>query len=332
MTTVILGPEDVRRLLPYPDCIDAVAGALERLARGGARQPVRTNMGIPDRAALLASMPGYLDSPETLGTKVLTVFPENHAQQRPSHQGVVVLFDPVHGEPIAVLDASTLTEIRTASVSAAATRALSRPGATELAVLGTGAQADAHARAIPCVRRVRHIRVWGRRPEQARAFAARLARTQVLPVEVFETAEEAVRSADLVCTTTSSSRPVLEGEWLAPGTHVNAVGAVGPGLRELDARTLQRARVYVDHRESAMAESEDLKVPLADGTLRPDDVLGEVGQVLLGTLPGRRSEEEITVFKSVGLAIEDLAAARLVHERAVAQGTGTRVEITGGRS
>jgi ornithine cyclodeaminase len=330
VSTLVLGHTDIRRILSFPEGIAAMDGALRRLAAGEARQPLRSLMAVPGRSGLLASMPAYLAEPETLGTKVLTVYSANREQGRPSHQGVVALFDPAHGEPLALLDATALTEVRTACVSAVATRALARADAGELAILGSGALAEAHARAIPHVRPVRRIGLWDRRPERARALADRLARSQSIPVEVHPDAEAAVRSADVVCTTTASDAPVLLGEWLAPGTHVNAVGAVGPGLRELDTGALQRSRVFVDRRESALAEAEEVRIPLAEGAFGPDHLRGELGEVLLGATPGRRSDAEITLFKSVGLAVEDLAAARHAYDRALALGVGLRVDLAPG--
>ncbi|MGD0250752.1 MAG: ornithine cyclodeaminase family protein [Thermoplasmata archaeon] len=314
--------------MPYPDGIRVVDEALRRLARGEALQPLRSVMAVPGRAGLLGSMPAYLAVPETLGTKVLTVFPANRERGSPSHQGVVALFDPAHGEPLALVDAGAITEIRTACASAVATRALAREGAEELVILGCGAQAESHALAIPHVRPIRRIELWDRRPERARALADRLATIQRVPTEVRPDAEPAVRRADIVCTTTASPTPVLLGDWLAAGTHVNAVGAVGPGLRELDTEAVRRSRVFVDRRESVLTESEDVRVPLAEGAIAPAHLRGELGEVLLGTTAGRLSNEDITLFKSVGLAVEDLAAARYAYDRALALGVGSRVDFS----
>ena len=304
--------------------------ALRLLATGGAIQPPRTIVaGLPHRA-LLASMPGYLSTPETLGSKVLTVAAANRDAGRPSHQGVVLLFDPSHGEPLALVDATALTEIRTACVSAVATRALARAGAAELAVLGSGAQAGAHARAICEVRPIRRIRLWDRRPERSRELAQRLSGELAPAVEAVADAEVAVRSAEIVCTVTSSRTPIVRGEWLAPGVHLNAVGAVGPGMRELDTLAVRTSRVFVDRRESAWIEAEDLRAPLAEGAIGTEHVTGELGEVLRGSVPGRTSDLERTLFKSVGLAVEDLAAARYVYDRAVALGVGFRIDLGSG--
>jgi ornithine cyclodeaminase/alanine dehydrogenase-like protein (mu-crystallin family) len=328
VTPLILGDAEVRRLLPFRECIEAMDTVLRQLAAGTTVQPLRTTVALPGGTGLLGSMPAYVAEPSTLGIKVITVFPGNRESGRPTHRGVGLLFDPTDGAALALLDATSLTEIRTACVSAVATRALAPTGARVLTILGSGAQAEAHALAIPCVRPIREIRLWGRRPEKARALADRLAHAQTLPVEVLPDAEAAVRTAEIICTTTGSRDPVLRGDWLAPGTHVNAVGAVGPGLRELDAPAVARSRLFVDQRAAALAEADDLRVPLAEGSIGPEHVRGDLGDVLRGTVPGRLSDRDITLFKSVGLAVEDLAAARLVYDRATATGVGVRVDLS----
>ena len=326
MPTRVVDGRTVRELLDYPACIDRMAEALRTLAEGKALQPLRSVLPLPRRSALLGLMPGALAEPETVGVKLVTVFPENREAGRPSHQGIVVLFDPQDGSPLALFDATSITEIRTAAVSALASRELARPDARTVAILGSGTQAGAHARALKAVRPVDRVAIWDRRPERAAALAARL-RSEGLPAEVATDREPAVRDAAIVCTTTASRTPLLEGEWLAPGTHVNAVGASAPGFRELATTAVVRARVFVDRRESAWAEADDLRVPLAEGAISAGHVVGELGEVLVGRIRGRERREEVTVFKSLGLAVEDLVAARYLLDRAVALGRGSLVEL-----
>ncbi len=328
MSTILLGERDVRDLLTYPECIERMDEVLRGLAEGDVLQPVRTTVALPGGERLLGMMPGYLGSPPTLGVKAIAVVPGNREVGRPAHQGVVVLFDPTTGEPTGILEASSVTEIRTASVSAVATRALAVPDASVLGILGSGVQARAHALAIPHVRPIARLRLWDRDPARARALAEDLRAATSRDVEVSESAEVVVRSSDILCTTTASRAPWLKGEWLRDGTHVNAVGAATTGHRELDPSAVRRATVFVDHRASARADADELRVSPQRGASASDVVSGELGEVLLGRVAGRTSPGEVTIFKSVGLAAEDLAAARFLVERATALGRGMRVDLT----
>lgn len=327
MATLVLGDTEVRALLDYPGCIERLSEALRELSAGRAAQPLRWAMPVPGRQGLLGLMPASLDRRSVVGAKVLTVYPENRELGRPSHQGVVALFDLTDGSPTAVIDAASLTEIRTAAVSALASRLLARDDASVLAVLGAGAQGEAHGRAIPFVRPIREVRVWDRHPERARALADRLVRPGLRSYAVAETAE-AAHGAQVICTTTASHEPILEVAGVDSGAHVNAVGAASPGAREISSALVKRARLFVDRLESAWAEADDLRVPLQEGLIGRDHVVGELGDLLLGTRPGRSSGSEVTLFKSVGLAVEDLAAASYLVERARAAGRGTWVELT----
>lgn len=316
---LILGREEVERLLPMGECIEVMAEALSILARGEALQPLRQAHWLPDRRGLLGVMPGaLLDGEEgaVLGIKVITVFPGNHEKGEESHLGSVLLFEAEMGKLLAILDAAAVTAIRTAAVSALATRLLAREDAGDLALLGSGVQARSHLAALREVRPLSRVRVWSRHPESARRFADEESARHNLPVEAAATAREAVEGADLVCTVTSAREPVLEGAWLAPGAHVNAAGACMPAARELDTEAVRRARLFVDRRESALAEAGDLLIPIRNGELGEDHIAGELGDVLVGRLPSRRSPDEITLLESLGLAVEDLAAARHVWRKA----------------
>lgn len=327
---LVLSEHDVRRFLPMAECIDVMADALADLARGDAVLPLRTVAWLPDRRGALATMPALLPGLGALGAKVITVFPGNAATDLDSHQGAVLLFEPERGRLLAVLDASSITAIRTAAVSGVATRILARGDADDLAILGSGVQARAHLEAMLAVRPIRRVRVWSRTPEHARRFAEQAAAAGI-PVHPTATAEAAVDGATIVCTTTAATEPVLRGAWLAPGAHVNAVGSSTPAARELDSDAVARSRLYVDRRESALAEAGDFLAPKREGRIDDAHILAELGEVLVGAAGGRGSPDEVTLFKSLGLAIEDVAAARHVYERALAAGGGTTVQLGGGR-
>jgi ornithine cyclodeaminase/alanine dehydrogenase-like protein (mu-crystallin family) len=280
----------------------------------------------------MALMPAYRGgAAPAFGLKAIGVFPGNVERGLDAHQGGLLLFDGETGELRALLNASEVTAIRTAAVSAVATRVLAREDAGDLAILGSGTQARTHLEAMCAVRPVRRVRVWSRTAARAAAFARREAAERGIHVEAAPTARDAVEGADLICTTTSSREPVLLGAWLAPGVHVNAIGAVGPGNRELDTGAVVRSRLFVDRRESAVNEAGEFVLAKAEGAIGDDHIAGELGEVLAGDRPGRRSDNEITVFRGVGLAVEDLAAARVVYERAMEAGAGVRVELGGGR-
>jgi ornithine cyclodeaminase len=335
MDVLVIGQRDVRRLLPMSDCIEVMAGALGALARGDALQPLRAAIRLPGRTGLLGVMPAYvggeLDAP---GIKVITVYPDNHGTELDSHQGAVLLFEGARGSLVAVVDATEVTSIRTAAVSGLATRLLAREDAGDLALLGAGVQARAHLAAMAAVRRLRRVRVWSRDPARAAELAGWAAGELGGACEVAAVpgARDAVAGADLVCTTTSARTPVLEGADLAAGAHINAVGACVPGARELDAAAVARARVFVDRRESAWAEAGDLILARGEGAIGDDHIAAELGEVLIAASPGRRSPEEITLFKSLGLGVEDVAAAHFIHRRARQEGAGTALELGGRRA
>jgi len=330
---VVLGASDVARLLPMDECIEVMARALATVAQGKAILPLRPMIRLPDSPNLFALMPAFLGEPKAVGVKVLTVFPVNHGTPIDAHQGAVLLFEADHGRLLAILDATTVTAIRTAAVSAVATRLLARGDADELAILGAGTQGRMHLEAMTVVRPVRRVRVWSRTTEHARALA-QLARERFdLSAEVCSTPAHAVERASIICTTTASPTPVLEGSWLQPGAHVNAVGACIPTTRELDTDALRRARLYVDRRESALAEPGDILVPLREGAITTEHIVAEIGELLLENGPrlGRRADDEITLFKSLGLAVEDLAAAHHVYGKAAASGAGAWIALGAAR-
>jgi len=328
---VVLDRNDLTRLLPMDECVDVMATALASVARGNAILPLRPMIRLPDSPNIFALMPAYLGEPRSVGVKVLTVFPVNHGTAIDAHQGAVLLFEADHGCLLAILDATTVTAIRTAAVSALATRLLARADAQDLAILGAGTQGVMHLHAMTVVRPIRRVHVWSRTTEHARALA-RLAQERFdLHADVCSSPAHAVERSTIVCTTTASPTPILEGEWLQPGTHVNAVGACIPTTRELDTEVVRRARLYVDRRESALAEPGDILIPLREGAITTDHIVAEIGELLLerGDRLGRRDEDEITLFKSLGLAVEDLAAAHHAYRKAAATGAGNRIVLGG---
>jgi alanine dehydrogenase len=284
-------------LLHMEEVIPAMERALSDFSSGTVVQPVRTMLPVAEHGGFLGLMPAYTGS--ALGTKLVAFY--SHNTEVPTHHATILLFKPDTGEPLATMDGRLITEVRTAAVSAVATEHLARSDASVLAIIGSGVQARSHLEALRLVREFRDVRVWS--PRRAVAFA------EEHGVRAAASVEEAVRGADVVVTATTSPTPVLLGEWLSPGTHINAVGAPRPDWRELDDEVLRRAKVYVDSREAAMKESGDV---IAAG-----EVFAEIGEVAAGTKLGRQSEEEVTLFKSLGLAVEDVATAELVHRKAL---------------
>ena len=327
--TRILTQAQVRELLPMEVCMDLMASVLQELARGAASNPLRRGMLLDGRRGLLAMMPGETLEPPTVGLKVIGMLHANAGGELDTHQGLVALFDPATGAPRAVLEGSAITAVRTAAVSGVATRALAREDAGDLALLGSGVQASQHLAAMVVARELRRVRVWSPTPARRAAFAERESSRHGLEVVAVDTAEAAVRGADLVCTATTACEPVLEGAWLEDGTHVNAAGACMPKARELDSAAVRRARVVVDRMESAWAEAGNLIQPRDAGEITEDHVLGELGDVLTGTLCGREGERDVTLFQSLGLAVQDLAAAYYVVQRAEEQDVGLSVDLTG---
>jgi ornithine cyclodeaminase len=326
---LVLSAADVHAVLGYAECAVAMRDALTALADGHAQQPLRTVVQPAGAAGLVALMPAYLDvdaSPAAYGLKAICVTPSNPAVGLDTHQGVVLLSDGRTGEPAAILNASAITEIRTAAVSIVATELLARKNAATLAVIGAGVQARAHILALDHARRLADIRVASRDRDRAGQLAASLRGQTRAPVRACSTAREAVTGADIVVTATSSAAPVLRHDWIAPGTHINAVGACVPHARELDTATVAAAALFADRRDSLLAESGDYLLAAADGAVGPDRVRAELGDVLRGAAPGRLTPEELTVFESLGLAVEDLAAAALAYRNAtMAREAGTPI-------
>ncbi len=323
---LVLDDADIRAVLDRDDLIDAVAAGLAEVSAGTASVPPRVAALVPEHNALLAAMPGHLSGRDVLGAKLVSVFPGNAATHRPTHQAVIILFDPATGAPEAMLDGTVLTAERNAAASAVATRLLADPATAVLAVLGTGAQARAHALTVPRVcPALGEVRIAGRSEMKAVALAEELAPHLSVPVRAVPSFADALRGAGVVCAATHSPVPVVRREWLSSGAHVNSVGFNLEG-REVDAATVVSALVVVESRTSALAPvpagANDLLWPVRDGLIGPDHVRVELGELVLGHQPGRSSPDQLTLFKSVGVAAEDLAAASLVVVAARTRGVG----------
>ena len=333
---LLLRESEIRALLSMEDAIGLMAGALEAFSTGGVAQPVRLAMAIPSHEGYFGLMPALISANraeverggEALGAKAVTVFPHNAARDLPTILSIVVLWDSATGDVLAMMDGRLITEVRTAACSAVATRVLARRDARVLAVLGAGVQARSHLEARALIRPLRQVRVWSRTPASVQRLIAQMPpRIGGVPLVACATAQEAVRGADLIVTATASPTPVLAGKWIAPGAHINAVGAYQSTMREMDTAAVRGARVYVDSRAGALAESGDVMIPIAEKAIGPDHIIGEIGDVLAGKVSGRTSDQDVTLFKSLGMAVEDVAAAQYVYSRARQQGLGQQIEF-----
>jgi ornithine cyclodeaminase/alanine dehydrogenase-like protein (mu-crystallin family) len=319
MTARVLDEHDVHRLLPMDECIVAMEGALAELARDEMYNPLRSLARAPGAPNFLGLMPAHRSGADGVyALKAVVVSPGNAALGLDLHQGVVILYDGVTGQTRAVMNASAITSVRTAAVSGVATKLLAHPDARCLAIIGAGVQARAHLEAMREVRSFEEVRVWSPTPGRA---------SELDGVTEAASAEEALRDAQVVVTATSSREPVLRREWLADGAHVNAVGSSIRTTRELDTQTMVDAALFVDRRESTLNEAGDYLFPMNEGAIGPEHIRAEIGELLIGAAEGRRSEGELTVFKSLGLAVEDLAAAQHVLRRAEAENVGVEVEL-----
>jgi ornithine cyclodeaminase len=319
---VLLGEKDVRAVLSMDDLIAAMETALDQFSGGGVRQPLRSIVEVGDGHAFYGVMPAFIRQPPALGTKLVSVFHSNAARGLPSHLATIVLLDPETGALQAVMDGRYITEARTAAVSAASTKRLARADARVLAVLGSGVQARSHVEALTRVRAFDEIRVWGRDTGHARALVDELTATVKARMTVADSPRAAAAGADVIALVTASREPVLTRADVRDGAHLCAVGACRPDQREMDTELVRHARVFVDSRAGALAEAGDIVIPIREGAIDASHIAGELGDVFGGRTPGRRNADEITIFKSLGMAVEDVAAARLAFERASERGLG----------
>ena len=321
---LLLTEEHVRSVLPMTDLIACMESALARFSSGEVLQPVRTVLQVGAQKAYYGLMPAYVDQPPTMGAKIVTVFGSNAERGLPTHLAMIVLLDPETGALQALMDGRYITEARTAAVSAVSVRHLARADASTLALIGTGVQARGHLEALREVRALRDVRVWSPKPASRDRFVDEMQPHAGVPLRATATAEEAVRGAGLVVLATSSPTPVVEVSWIAPGSHIVSVGASRPDQREMAPELTARGRLFVDSRAGALAESGDIVMGMAERRFNADHLAGELGELVLGRVRGRQSDDEITIFKSLGMAIEDVAAADLVFRRAIEAGVGSR--------
>jgi len=328
MKVLILNHLEVETLLPMSECIGVMESAFAGLARNDFYQPLRTIAKPEGVKGVMALMPTFRSGDEPLfGLKAICVFPGNANIGKDAHQGAVLLFSGKTGELLAVVNASAITAIRTAAVSGLATQLLARPDAAELAIIGSGVQARTHLEAMACIRPIRRVRVASLHLEKAQQFAWEMQDRYEFAIEAVASPEEALREADLIVTATIAREPVVKREWIADGAHINAVGTYSPKARELDGATMAAATLFVDRRESAMNEAGDYLLAVSEGSISADHIRAELAEVVTGTHPGRTSSGEITIFKSLGLAIEDLAAAEYVYKKASDQKLGAWVDF-----
>jgi alanine dehydrogenase len=322
--TLCLSERDVRAVLPMTELMGAMEIALAAFSAGQAVQPVRPVVEMGE-GALFAAMPGFLRNPPVLGAKLVAVIGANQARGLPTHRASILLLDPETGAPMALMDGRLITEMRTAAVSAVSAKYMARADAGVLAILGSGVQARSHLAALTVGHNFREVRAWSPTAEHVQRFAEE----SPAPVRACRSAAEAVAGADLVVLATASSTPVIADAWVARGAHVVSVGACRPNQREMDPALVARGRLVVDSRASAFAESGDIVMGMAEGRFGRGHVVAELGEVISGGVPGRTSETQITIFKSLGLAVEDLAAACLAYDRAREKGRGVEIELGG---
>ena len=327
MAIRILSRADVRRALPMRQAIEAMKRAFAQLSTGQANVPLRVPLQVPRHNGVTLFMPAYLAADDQMAIKIVSVFNDNPARGLPLIHALVVVVDATTGAPAAVMDGTYLTALRTGAASGAATDLLARQDAHTAAIFGAGAQGRTQLEAVCAVRPIREAWIYDVAPQQAAAYADEMSRYLSLPVRVAGTPAEAVRRADVICTATTSSSPVFGDADVRPGTHINAVGAYTPQMQEIPVETVLRARVVIDHREASLAEAGDLLIPLQRGLMTQAHIYAELGEIAAGRKPGRTSAEEITLFKSVGVAVQDVAAASAVLEAARRLNLGTEVAL-----
>jgi alanine dehydrogenase len=323
----LLTEDHVKALLPMPDLIAAMEAAVARFSSGEVLQPVRTVMSVGPTHAYFGLMPAYIEQPGRLGAKLVTVFNDNHARGLPSHLATIVLLDPDTGSLVALLDGRYITEARTAAVSAVSARHLAKPEAEILAIIGSGVQARSHLEAYAEVRTLREVRVWSPQARSRERFVEEMTGRVPARITASATARQAAEDADLLVLATSSASPVVDAAWIAPGAHVVSVGACRPDQREMAPELVARSRLFVDSRAAALVESGDVVQGIRERRFDERHLVGELGEVVLGRVPGRTTDDQITIFKSLGMAVEDVVTADLVYRKAVETGAGAELTL-----
>jgi len=315
MDPQFINKEKVASLLSMEACISVMDKMFRALDNGDCLQPLRSLMWLPDKTGLLGMMPGYAATLGVMGIKVISVFRDNQAAGYPSHQGIVILLDAQHGQPLMMFDAEEITAVRTAAVSALATQILSRENREVLASIGSGEQTKRHIEAILLERKIKEFNLWGRDENKVAALINKIRGKYNVDIRQKKSAKEAITNADIICTVTSSREPVVEGDWIAKGTHINAVGASTVVTRELDTGAVVRSKLYTDNYESIFNESGDFLMPKKEGAVTDKHVLGTLGEILTGSKKGREKEDDITLFKSLGIAMEDIFSAWHIYQQ-----------------
>lgn len=323
----LLTEQHVHSLLPMSDLIAAMESALAKFSAGDVLQPMRTVLTVGPAKSYYGLMPAYIPTPASMGAKIVTVFADNHAKGLPSHLATILLFDPDTGSLIAIMDGRYITEARTAAVSAVSARFLAKPDAATLALIGSGIQARSHLEALNHVRQLKEVRVWSPRPQSRQQFIDDMSPRVPIPIRNCPTAQAAADGADLIVIATSSKTPVVDNAWVADGAHVMCVGACRPDQREMDPALVKRGRLYVDSRAGALVEAGDVVMNIADRLFDASHLRGEIGELVLGRAAGRAADADVTIFKSLGMAVEDVVAADLVFRRASEDGAGTELSL-----
>lgn len=324
--TLLLSEHDIAQLIDMPRLIEAMATALVALSGGQVDQPVRSVVQVKELSAFMGVMPAYQFNPPALGAKLVMVFPHNEQHQLPTHLAIIPLCDPQTGEVLAIMDGRLITEMRTAAVSAVATRHMARRDSRVLTIFGAGAQAESHLLAIQEVCQLDKVIIWNRSHARAAHLQGKMAYLGI-PIEIELNAESATRQADVIVTATASATPILHRDWLKAGAHINAVGSARFNMRELDTATLQASHLIVDKREAALKEAGDILIPISEGALTESAIQGELGEVVAGSVVGRPTADGVTVFKSLGQAVEDVATAHWMYLAAKENGLGTEFKF-----
>ena len=327
MKVLIANKKAIINAISMQECIDVMQETLMLLAEGDAYNPLRGSMLIPDKNGLLGTMPGYINEHSIFGIKAVSVYPENAQIGLESHQGSVTLFDANNGVPLAIMDAGQITAIRTAAVSAVATKILAKKNSKVLAILGSGVQASSHVEAMTTILDLDEIRVWSRNKDNAKNFVEKQSKKYGVPLQCFDSVTDSTCDADVICTTTASVEPILYGQHLTEGVHINAVGSSVYNTRELDGTTMQLCKLYVDKKQSTINESGDFLIAKEEGVIDDNHIIGSLGEVLTNQIDGRKNSTDITLFKSLGLAVEDIATAFFIYDKYKNNNDGNWVEF-----
>ena len=312
---IVLDKKDIQNSLTMSKCIELMKELFSFDPQESLINPLRSKLPMPENGGVLGAMPVFIKPYEIMGMKIISVFPNNYKYGLSSHQGKILLFESKYGKQLALLDADEITAIRTAAVSALATALLSRKNSTRLCLLGSGVQASKHLEAIAKIRDIKNVRVWSPNPVRLNSFVEKHSEKFSPPIKACNSAQKAVRNADIICTVSSSAKPILKNKWVAPGTHINAVGACTPETREIDGKLVQNSLLFIDNYEATMAEAGNIVIPIRESLIKKEHIRGDIYEVLSQKVSGRETENDVTLFSSVGIAAEDLAVAHYLYKK-----------------